>query len=423
MKIREMSLTGRMFLALVLGVFVGLGLQSVPGGWVRDELIIGGIVYLLGDLFLNAIWMIVVPVVFTSLATGVATFTEPKKLGKLGGKTVAFYMCTTFLAISLSLGVGFLLNPAANINLADVEGYQPVIGAAPPLVSIIINMVPRNPFEAMTSMNTLQIIFVSIVFGLAIIAVGEKAKPIKDGIEALNEIVLTIMGVIMKFAPYGAFALIVRAFVQLGIEAVMALFAFAGVVLFALALHVIVVYCGALKFLARKSPSGERINLRIYFKKTAELLAFGFASSSSSATIPVTLRAMDKMGVDRKLSAFSIPLGATINMDGTAIYQGISAIFLANLTGLTLGPPEILTILLTTMLASVGTAGVPGASLIMLSVVLTSIGVPMESIAILFGTDRVLDMIRTTVNIFGDTVCTTIVATQEGAFDWEVFRD
>lgn len=420
---KKISLTTQMLIALVLGVGLGFTLQAIPQGTFRDDVIIDGLLWFMGEAFLNAIWFIVVPIVFTSLVVGVSSITEPRKLGKIGGKTIAFYLSTTILAISLALFFGMMFNPSQGVNVADIEQIEPTIGAAQPIPSILVNIIPRNPFAALTTTSTLQIIFVSIAFGLAIISVGDKAKPVNDFMEALNEVVLKIAGVVMKFAPYGAFALIARSFVQLGLDAILALIAFVLVVWFVLAFHTVFVYGAALALLAKKGPNGERVRLGMFFKKTLPSLAFGFASASSAATIPVTLKATDSLGLDRKLSSFSIPLGATVNMDGTAIYQGVAIIFLAGLHGLHLGPGEIITVLITATLASIGTAGVPGAGMIMLSVVLTSIGLPMESIAIIFGIDRIVDMPRTSINVFGDIVCSTIVATHENAFDWARFQD
>jgi Na+/H+-dicarboxylate symporter len=300
---------------------------------------------------------------------------------------------------------------------------QATINTPPPIQNILVDIVPVNPFQALVAGNSLQIIFIAIVLGLAMVALGEKSRVIKEAMVSLNDIIMKITGWVMLFAPYGVFALIARSFSTLGLDAIVALIAFVALVWFILLFHIVVVYGGALKILMGKDPvTGKRIKLSILFKKALPAVTFGFASSSSAATLPITMECADNLGLKREFTSMSLPLGVTFNMDGTAIMQGVATIFLASIYNVDIGISGILTVLLTATLATVGTAGVPGSGMIMLSIVLHSVGLPMEAIAIIFGIDRLLDMPRTVVNVFGDFVCGLVVAKQENMLDYEQYN-
>ena len=427
---KKLSLTTKVLIGLLAGLALAFILQVIPEGpegsmgyVITNTIILGGILHIVGELFLSAIWFVVIPLIFVSLYVGVAGVADATRIGRMGGKVVAFYLCTTAIAISLAMLFSYVLNPAGNVDLTGALYVEPTIATPPPMLSVLIGIVPRNVFAAMAGGNTLQVIFIAIFFGLAAVWVGDKAKPVTNIMESLNEIVLKMVETVMKFAPYGVFALIARSFAELPVNAIFALIAFVLVVWLTLIVHVVVVYCSALKLFMGKDPkTGKSVSAVQLFKKLVPALTFAFASASSAATLPVTMRCADNIGVNRKISSFALPLGVTVNMDGTAIYQGVAAIFLTSVLGIELGFSGVVTILITATLASIGTAGVPGAGMIMLSIVLANIGVPVDAIAIIFGIDRIVDMPRTAINICGDAVCSVIVAKSEGEFDWDQFH-
>jgi len=430
---KKISLTTKMLVALLLGVIAGFALQRTPElniMFFGDEVslkgvFVDGILYFVGNLFLNAIWMVVIPLIFVSLVVGVTSVTDPKKVGRIGGKLAGIYLFSTFPAIGAAMLFGMVLNPAAGVTEESIAAFQvePTIGTPPEIWDVLLGIVPRNPFAALSSGQTLQVIFIAIAIGLAIMAVGEAAKPVKELFVSLNEVVMKITEVVMKFAPYGVFALLARTFSILGIEAIMALFGFVGVVWLALAFHTVFIYGGALKLFVGKDPhTGKSINLGKLFKKASPALAFGFSSASSAATLPVTMRCARNLGFSREMSSITFPMGVTLNMDGTAIFQGVAAVFLANFLGIQLSPGDILTILITATLATLGAAGVPGAGMIMLSMVLVSVGIPIGAVAFIFGIDRIVDMPRTAINVFGDFIYGLIVGKQEGMIDWAQYN-
>jgi len=422
---KRMSLTTKMLIALLLGIAAGFILQQVPRGTVRDVYIIGGVLMFFGELFLNLIWMIVIPLIFFSIIVGVTALGDPQRVGRVGGKLTLIYILSTVPAIGAAMFFGTVLNPAAGLTIDTVAafGITPTIAAAPPLVNTLLNIVPRNPFAALTGTATLQVIFIAILIGFALVAVGEAANPAKKLFEALNEVMLKITGWVMKIAPIGVFALIARSFANLPLSAIFALLGFVAVVWIALAFHAIVVYGGAMKVFVGTDPyTGKSVSYRTMVKKAAPAAAFAFSSASSAATLPVTMRCARNMGFSKEMSSLAFPVGVTLNMDGTGIFQGVAIVFLATLYGLELSLGHILTVLLTATLATVGTAGVPGAGMIMLSVVLASIGMPIEAIALIFGIDRIVDMPRTAINVCGDFIYSMIVAKPEGLIDWEQFN-
>ena len=410
--------------AVVEGSFVSAG-YTTDATSIRDDVIIDGILRFVGELFLNGIWMVVVPLIFVSLVVGITSITDPKKVGRIGGKLALIYLLSTFPAIGAAMFFGTVLDPARGVTEESISAFyvSPTIGTPPGVIDILIGIVPRNPFAALSGGQTLQVIFIAIAVALAIISVGEAAKPVRDLFVSLNEVIMKITAVVMKFAPYGVFALLARTFSRLGIEAILALIAFVLVVWLALAFHTVVVYGTALKVFVGKDPhTGKSINLLTLFKKAAPALAFAFSSASSAATLPVTMRCGRNLGFSKEMASITFPMGVTLNMDGTAIFQGVAAVFLASFLGVNLSPGDILTILITATMATLGAAGVPGAGMIMLSMVLVSVGIPIGAIAFIFGVDRIVDMPRTAINVFGDFIYGLIVGKQEGMIDWEQYN-
>ncbi|MBU3113030.1 dicarboxylate/amino acid:cation symporter [Clostridium lacusfryxellense] len=408
-----MNLTKKIFIALVLGILFGIvsnlllpkGVNISVNKWVLTPV---------GSIFFNLIKMVVVPLVFFSLICGSASIGDTKKLGRVSGKIISFYLATTSFAVVIGLFFANILKPGVGIVIptnAVVETTKP-----PFIMDIFVNMVPSNPFDALVKGDMLQIIVFAIFVGVTISIIGEPVKPLLNICNQLNEVFLKIIGTVMKLAPYGVFALIAKVISLQGLDILMSLLKLIGVVYLALIVHCLVTYFGSLKLIGHLNPI-------TFFKKFWPVMVFGFSTSSSSATIPVNLDACEnKLGVKGSIASFTIPLGATINMDGTAIMQGVGAIFIAQVYGIELNLTSQMMIILSATLASIGTAGVPGAGTIMLSMVVTQVGLPIEGIALILAVDRILDMGRTVLNITGDAVGTCLVAKSEKELDVDIFN-
>ncbi len=384
-----------------------------------------------GDLFLRLIRMIVVPLVFSSLFVGTASLGNIRKLGRIGGKTILYYLCTTAIAIVIGLALGNMIKPGSGLDEStktqllesyrseasekiEIAGQRPpgVGGAVKALLDTVIRVVPGNPVASLAESNMLQIIFFALLFGIAITLVPDnKGQPAIDFFEAVSEGMIQLVHIVMKFAPIGVLALIASVVGKFGLEILLSLIKYALVVVAGLIIHVVVVYSSAVRVLGRMSPIAFFRGIR-----PAQLIAF--STSSSNATLPVTIECAEaNLGVSEEVSSFVLPLGATINMDGTALYQGVAAIFIAQVYGIHLTLGDQLTIVVMATLASIGAAGVPGIGVITLAMVLETLGLPLEGIALILGVDRLLDMIRTTVNITGDASAAVIVASTEGELD------
>lgn len=416
MKKGKISLSTKIFIGLILGLITGIIFNFIPEGFIRDELLINGVFYLVGQAFLKAIMMLVVPLVFISLVNGAASMGDIKKLGRIGVKTVLFYLATTAIAISIALSLSTVFKPGVGLNLSNSSLSEVTIKEATPLVEVILDMIPNNPIASMANGNMLQIIVFAMLIGVGLSTLGEKTKMITNLFQQLNDLIMKIVDFVMIIAPIGVFGLIARTFATQGFDAMIPLIKYMSLVLISLLVHATIVYGGLLKLFTRLSP------IR-FFKKFFPAISVAFSTSSSSATLPVSMEiAEENLGISKDVASFTLPLGATINMDGTAIMQGVATVFIAQIYGVDLTLSSFLTVILTATLASIGTAGVPGVGMIMLSMVLQSVGLPVEGIALIMGIDRILDMARTSVNITGDAVCTMIVAKAEGEFNEEIFN-
>lgn len=394
-----MSLTTRILTGIGLGIIVGLIFNFLLPDLFEP---VNTYVFApLGKVFVNLIKMLVIPIVFVSLVLGTAGISDPKKLGRIGVKTIVFFLSTTAIAIFLALVVALIVKPGVgNFQLPSEEVE---VTEAPPVMETLINIIPTNPITAMAEENMLQVIAFSLFVGFAIARLGEKTNGLKRIFEQLNDVLMFLVQLVMKFAPFGAFALIATVIGGEGLDGIAAMFKYFILVVIVLILHVLVVYCPALSVLGKMSPIK-------FFKGFSPAMIVAFSTSSSNATLPVSMRAaQNNLGVSRTVSGFVQPLGATINMDGTAIMQGVATVFIAQIVGQDLTIAQLLTVLLTATLASIGTAGAPGVGVIMLTMVLTSVGLPVEAIALVLGVDRLVDMFRTTVNITGDAVCAVVV--------------
>lgn len=395
---KRLSLTTWIFIALVLGVLAGLALQGSPE--IADTYIKP-----FGTVFLNLIKMIVVPLVIFSIIAGVISLEDVKRVGTIGGKTVVFYLATTAFAVTLGLVFANVMNVGAGYVLPASElSYE--VADSPSFIETLVNIFPSNFVQPMASATMLQVIVIALFFGFGIIGVGKKAKPVADFVNAMSDVCIKIMHYIISIAPIGVFGLITPVVANNGPDVLLPLLWLIVVAYVSMIVHMALVYSGLVKFVARKSVVG-------FYKSIMPVIGFSYASASSVGTLPINMDCTEKNGVSREVTSFVLPLGATINMDGTAIYQGVCAIFIAQVFGIDLSLGEQVTIVLTAVLASIGTAGVPGSGMIMLAMVLQSVGLPVEGIALVAGVDRILDMMRTVVNVTGDSCVANCVDAME----------
>lgn len=414
-KLREISITKKVLLGLLLGAIVGIITYQLPESGFKNNFLINGIYELFGQLFLRGIMMLVVPLVFVSLVNGVAGMGDVKKLGRIGIKTIVFYLGTTAVAVVIALALGHFLKPGMGLSLQAMETVEVTVNERTPIVQILYEIIPKNPLQAMAEGNMLQIIVFAMMIGVGISLLEEKAELLVRLFDSLNDLIMKLVEIIMKAAPIGVFGLIAKTMSTVGVKAIIPLAKYIGTVYIGLAIHMFVVY-GLLLTIFTK------FDVKKFYRKFSPAMSIAFSTASSSATVPVSLDILEnEMGISKDIASFTIPLGATINMDGTAIMQGVAVFFIAQLYGIPLTPQMIITVILTATLASVGTAGVPGAGTIMLSMVLQSVGLPLDGMGLLMGVDRLVDMGRTTTNITGDAVCTAVIATKEGAVEKGVF--
>ena len=411
---KKLTLTSKILLGLLLGFIVGLLLKPLPEGYIKDTVIIGGVFKVLGTGFTSAIKMMVVPLVFVSLVCGSSSMGDVKQLGRIGTKTMMFYLSTTAVAIIIALFLGSILKPGAGLDMSSMVSGEVTIGESKSIVDIILSIIPSNPIESFANGDMLQIIFFALLTGVAMSIIGEKADPVRKVFESANDICMNMVSIIMLAAPIGVFALVAETFSTVGKDAILVLLKYLVVVLLGLAIHVIFIYGGLFKLFTKEKMTP-------FLKKFTRVAAITFSTSSSNASVPASMEILEELGVGKTTRSFTIPMGATINMDGTAIMQGVAALFIAQIYGIDLGINQMMTIVLTSTLASIGTAGVPGVGMIMLSMVLTSVNLPLEGIGLIMGVERIVDMFRTTVNVMGDNVCTLIVANSENDFDKEMF--
>lgn len=411
---KKVTLTSKILLGLFLGFIFGLILKSLPESYIKDTVIIGGVFKVLGSGFTSAIKMMVVPLVFVSLVCGSSSMGDVKQLGRIGTKTMAFYLSTTAIAIITALFLGSVLKPGEGLDMSAVVTGEVAIGEFKSLVDIILGIIPSNPIASFANGDMLQIIFFALLTGVAMSMVGEKADPVRKVFESANDICMKMVGIIMMAAPIGVFALVAETFSTVGKDAILVLIKYLAVVLLGLAIHVTIVYGGLFKIFTKQK-------IMPFLKKFTKVAAITFSTSSSNASVPASMEILEDLGVGKTTRSFTIPMGATINMDGTAIMQGVAALFIAQIYGIDLEINQMITIVLTATLASIGTAGVPGVGMIMLSMVLTSVNLPLEGIGLIMGVERIVDMFRTTVNVMGDNVCTLIIANSENDFEVEKY--
>jgi len=400
---RRIPLWQKILAGLILGVLAG-ALMGESASIFKP----------IGDIFISAIKMLIVPLVFSTLVVGITAMRDPQKMGRIGARTIGLYLITTAFAISIGLLASWIFQPGVGLEMSFESGVE--AKEAPSLIDIIVGLVPQNPVDALASGNILQIIVFAIGLGISLTLIGEKGEPVVRVCESFAEAMYKLTGIVMAFAPFGVFGLIAHVAGSYGLEVLLPLAKVIGVAYLASILHVLVVYSGMLALIGKLNP------LR-YLQGILDALVVAYSSASSSGTLPVSIRcAQNNLGVSEGVSGFVLPVGATINMDGTAIYQGVVAVFIAQLLGVDLSLMDYGMIIVTGTLASIGTAGVPGAGLVMLSIVMAQIGLPLEAIAVIAGIDRILDMARTSVNVAGDLMVTTLVGKSEGELDESIYN-
>jgi Na+/H+-dicarboxylate symporter len=408
------GLTFKILVGMAAGIATGLALNAVGvSGWL-ETFAVSGVLHVGGAIFLASLKLLVVPLVFVSLVCGTAALDDIRKLGRVGAKTLVLYLTTTAIAITLALLAAELVRPGEGFDLETEAVFQSK--EAPSLADVFIDLFPTNPIQAMAEGNMLQIIVFAVLFGVALTLAGTPGRRLLAIFEDLNSVIMRLVMLLMSLAPYGVFCLLAKVFALQGFAAMAPLLRYFFVVLGVLLVHVLLTYPSLLRVLARLSPI-------VFFRNMRDPIALAFSTASSNATLPVTLETVEhRLGVRNSIASFTVPLGATINMDGTAIMQGVATGFIAQAYGIDLSTTDYLMVVLTATLASIGTAGVPGVGLIMLAMVLRQVNLPVEGIGLILGVDRLLDMVRTAVNVTGDAAVSCVVAVSENQLSDEVFR-
>ena len=411
-----MNLTVRILIGMAAGVVVGLSVQGFTSDdhWIQTVLV-QDVFDAGGKVFIASLRLMVVPLVLVSLVCGSSSLADGASMGRLGGKSIGLYLFTTAVAISIALGLALLISPGEGGSAGRAFEYTP--RPSPGLKETFLNIFPTNPVQAMADGKMLQIIVFALLLGTALGRSGDAGQRVRSLFEDLNAVLMRLIVMLISLAPFGVFFLMAKLFSEVGWRDIIELGKYFVTVILVLVIHASIVYPTLLMWLAKINPFK-------FYKKMREPMLFAFSTSSSGATLPVTLRTVEKkLGVDNSIASFSVPLGATINMDGTAIMQGVATVFIAQYFHVDLVFTDYLMVILTATMASVGTAAVPGVGLIMLTMVLTQVGLPVEGIALIIGVDRLLDMTRTAVNVAGDAMVATTVAHSEKKLDRSVFDD
>ena len=415
-RLKEISLGNWILISMILGLIVGLILNFyVTNTFIKEVVLIDNVFYLGGNLFIKLMKMLVVPLVFCSIIVGVTSISDIKKIGSIGGRAILIYLLTTALAVSIALLIAGIVEPGIGLNMTGLADPSNVTTNVT-VTSTILDMIPDNPLNSLANGDMLPVIIFGVIVGFILAKLKEETETINKLFTEGNTVMMEMTNIVMKFAPIGVFCLIAKTFSTLGMDGLMPLSKYVACVILALAVQAFIVYPTLLVIFTRLNPIK-------FFKRFFSVMLFAFSSSSSNATIPLTLEKLSEMGVSKDVSSFTIPLGATINMDGTAIMQGVVVMFVAQAYGIDLGLSALITVIFTAVMASVGTAGVPSVGLITLNMVFASVGLPTDAIGIIMGIDHILDMIRSAVNVTGDAICTIIVSFKNKSVDLDVFND
>ncbi len=414
-RLKGISLGNWILIGMVLGLIVGLIVNFyITDPFIKDIVLMNNVFYLGGNLFIKLMKMLVVPLVFFSIVVGVASISDIRTIGSIGGTTILIYLLTTAVAVTVALAIGIVVQPGAGLHMAGIADTANVT-ANQTMTDTILNMVPDNPFSSLASGDMLPVIIFGLLIGIILAKLRDETEAFNKIFTEGNRIMMEMTSIVMKFAPIGVFCLMARTFGGLGLDGLLPLGKYFVCVLIGLAIQAFVVYPSLLVIFTRLNPVK-------FFRRFFPVMFFAFSSSTSNATIPLNLEKLSEMGVSRDVSSFTIPLGATINMDGTAIMQGVAVMFAAQAYGIDLGTSALLTVIFTAVMASIGTAGVPSVGLVTLTMVFNSVGLPVQAIGVIFGIDHILDMFRTAVNVTGDAICTIIVSLKNKAMDVDVYN-
>ena len=415
-RLKEISLGNWILISMILGLIVGLILNFyVTNTFIKEVVLINNVFYLGGNLFIKLMKMLVVPLVFCSIIVGVTSISDIKKIGSIGGRAILIYLLTTALAVSIALLIAGIVEPGIGLNMTGLADPSNVTTNVT-VTSTILDMIPDNPLNSLANGDMLPVIIFGVIVGFILAKLKEETETINKLFTEGNTVMMEMTNIVMKFAPIGVFCLIAKTFATLGMDGLMPLSKYVACVILALAVQAFIVYPTLLVIFTRLNPIK-------FFKRFFSVMLFAFSSSSSNATIPLTLEKLSEMGVSKDVSSFTIPLGATINMDGTAIMQGVVVMFAAQAYGIDLGLSALITVVFTAVMASIGTAGVPSVGLVTLNMVFASVGLPTDAIGIIMGIDHILDMIRSAVNVTGDAICTIIVSFKNKSVDLDMFNE
>ena len=414
-KLKKIDLSGWIMISMVLGIIAGLFLNFyVTNPFIKQIILFDNVFYLGGNGFIRLIKMLVVPLVFCSIIVGAASLSDFRKVGSIGGRVIIIYILTTAIAVTLALFIGILIQPGAGLNMVS-NATTSNVALNQTGVDILLGIIPDNPINSLANGDMLPVILFGLIIGLILAKLKDETKLVNEFFHQSNTIMMEMTSLVMKFAPIGVFCLMAKTFGSLGFDGLIPLGKYVICVIIALAIQMLVVYPTLLIIFTRLNP------IR-FFKKFVSVMFFAFSSSTSNATIPLNLEKLSELGVSREVSSFTIPLGATINMDGTSIMQGCAVMFTAQAFGIDLGLSALITVIFTAVMASIGTAGVPSVGLITLTMVFNSVGLPVDAIGMIMGIDRILDMIRTAVNVTGDAICTIIVSFKNKSIDLDLYN-
>ena len=414
-RLKKISLGNWILIGMLLGLVVGLLLNFyVTDPFIKDIVLMNNVFYLGGNLFIKLMKMLVVPLVFFSIVVGVASISDIRTIGSIGGTTILIYLITTALAVTIALMIGMYIQPGAGLHMSDIGGASNLT-INQTMTDTILNLVPDNPFSSLATGDMLPVIIFGLLIGIILAKLREETETFNKIFTEGNKIMMEMTSIVMKFAPIGVFCLMARTFGGLGFDGMLPLGKYVVCVLIGLAIQGFVVYPSLLVLFTRLNPIK-------FFKRFFSVMFFAFSSSTSNATIPLNMEKLHEMGVSRDVSSFTIPLGATINMDGTSIMQGVAVMFAAQAYGIDLGTSALLTVIFTAVMASVGTAGIPSVGLVTLTMVFNSVGLPVQAIGVIFGIDHILDMFRTAINVTGDAICTIIVSFRNKAIDLDIYN-
>ena len=415
-RLKKISLGNWILIGMILGLIVGLFLNlTFKNEFIKNTLLMDNFFYLGGNLFIRLMKMLVVPLVFCSIVVGVTSIADIRKFASIGGKTIIIYIITTIIGVLIALGIAMIIKPGIGLNIAMVaKTSNATFNQTMP--DTILSLIPENPLNALATGDMLPVIIFGLLIGFILVKTKEKTQTVNRFFEESNKIMIAMTGIVVKIAPIGVFCLMAETFGTLGFETLIPLTKLIASVLLGLAIQTFVIYPTLLIIFTKVNPIK-------FYRKFLSVMFFAFASLSSNATIPLNMNKLEDMGVSSDISSFTIPLGATINKDGTAIMQGIVALFVAQALGIDLGTSALLTILLTTLMASTTTPAVPLSGLVSLTMVFNSVGLPIGAIGLIVSIDHILDMFRTTVNVIGDAIGTILVAVNSKSFDFDVFND